>query len=145
MSRFSIKSLFVVVGLAAVMIWTLNSLVTVFSRKDLTITAIGETQYRIYLFAQSNGSLPKQLAELPERPGYRNRTHDAWGKQLIYEIDDSGVITIGSLGRDGDAGGTGDDEDIFRKYRSRDEKSGRFIAGDHLWVVDGEIHDPNSG
>lgn len=137
--------MFVVVGLAAVMIWTLNSLVTVFSRKDLTITAIGETQYRIYLFAQSNGSLPKQLAELPERPGYMNRTHDAWGKQLIYEIDDSGVITIGSLGRDGDAGGTGDDEDIFRKYRSRDEQSGRFIAGDHLWVVDGEIHDPNSG
>lgn len=145
MSRFSIKSLFIVVGLAAVSIWVLNSMVTVIPPKSLTITAIGETHYRIYLFAESNGTLPARLADLPKRHGYTNRIENAWGKPLLYEIDDSGVITLGSLGRDGKVGGEGDDEDIFRKYRTRDEESGRFIASDYLWVVHGEIHDPSGG
>lgn len=145
MSRFPIKSLFAGVGLAAVLIWLLNSLVTRISRRELTITAIGETHFRMYLFAQSNGTLPKQLADLPERIGYANRLFDAWGRPLLFDIDDSGVITLGSLGRDGRIGGDGDNKDIVRKYRSRDAESGRLIAGEDLWVVNGEIHDPNGG
>ncbi len=109
----------------------------------MTRTAIGETHYRIYLFAEKNGKLPQQLSDLPVREGYLNRTTDEWGRPLIYEIDDAGIITLGSFGRDGKSGGSGDDADIFHRYRSRDE-SGRFIAGDHLWVVTGEVHEQDT-
>ncbi|WP_233501922.1 type II secretion system protein GspG [Acaryochloris thomasi] len=113
-------------------------------RSSVTPTAVGETHYRIYLFAKSNHRLPKSLSELPPRQGYVNSTVDLWGRELIYKTDDAGIITLGSYGQDGIIGGAGDDADILYRYRSRDE-SGQFIAANDLWVVEGRIHPENGG
>ena len=139
--QFSIRKASVFVGGCAL----LASLVKVswdavsMPRNAVTPTAIVETHYRIHLFAEQNGRLPKHLSELPKRDEYANRTVDLWGRELIYNIDVNGTITLGSYGRDGEVGGVGEDADMIHEYSSRDE-TGRLIAGDDSWVVDGEIY-----
>ena len=145
-SSLTIRKLFGIVAIAAVVIFFAKSLVDSISipRSAITPSAIGETLSRIHLFAVENDRLPTDLAQLSERHGYANRTDDLWGRELIYRIDTDGIITLGSYGRDGKIGGVDNDADIIRRYRSRDD-SGNFVAGDDLWVVTGEIHEPNGG
>ncbi|MGS5084978.1 type II secretion system protein GspG [Hydrogenophaga sp. A37] len=112
--------------------------VDVIPDRDLTYSAIGETFFRIHLYAKANGTLPPSLNLLPERSGYTNQITDAWHRPLAYDIDADGILTIRSLGQDGAVGGSGDDGDIVVKYRGRDG-TGKVIAGQELWVVDGEI------
>ena len=107
-------------------------------RSAITRSTIEETRYRIYLFAAKNGKLPQRLSELPERDGYNNRMADLWERQLIYEVDDAGIISLVSYGRDGKLGGTSEDTDIIYRYRSHDEK-GEFIVGYDGWLTTGRI------
>jgi hypothetical protein len=81
-----------------------------------------ETQVRIGIYLQQNGGLPETFDLLPVREGYLNRTTDAWGRPLNFQIEGD-RFTLTSLGRDGVSGGTGDDADLIREYR----------------VIDGEI------
>jgi Type II secretion system (T2SS), protein G len=119
--------------------------VDVIPDRDLTYTAISETFFRIHLYAKANGSLPSSLLGLPVRAGYANRTMDAWERPLQYEISDTGVLTVRSLGKDGSTGGNGEDEDIIVRYRGRDE-AGKVIAGHDMWIVDGELaSEPQQG
>jgi hypothetical protein len=53
-------------------------------------------------------------------PGYDTETTDAWGRHLDYSIDDSGVITLRSLGADKHPGGNGDNRDLTGVFNSRD-------------------------
>ncbi|MEM7315733.1 MAG: hypothetical protein AAF497_21555 [Planctomycetota bacterium] len=143
-SPLTIRKLFGIVAVAAAVIFLAKTFIDSISvpRSAITPTVIGETHYRIYLFAAENDRLPTSLEELSERHGHANRTDDLWGRELIYLINDDGIITLGSYGRDGKIGGVDDDTDIIRRYRSRDD-SGKFIAGDDLWVATGEIYEPN--
>ena len=139
-STLTIRKLFGIVAVVAVVLYFCNALLDAVSipRSAITPTAIGETHSRIHIFAATHGRLPAGLDELKERNGYVNRTDDLWGRKLIYEIDAQGIITLGSYGRDGTIGGSGEDADILHRYRSLDE-SGQFIADDNLWVIHGEI------
>ena len=106
--------------------------------EEATVTAIGETFYRIHLFAKTNGALPDKLVELPKRDNYANRVTDGWGRDLLFEIDEDGVMTLRSLGKDGKVGGSGPNRDMVRSYRTRDQDD-RFIVADDMWIVDGEL------
>ena len=145
-STLTIRRLFGIIAIAAVISFLGKIFLDSISipRGAITPTAIGETHYRIYIFASKNQRLPTDLLELNERPGYANRTTDLWGRELIYQVDINGIITLGSYGQDGKLGGSGEDADILRRYRSKDE-SGRFIAGDDLWVATGEIYPEKNG
>ena len=116
------------------------SLVTTISPRDMTLTAIGETHVRMHLYLQEHRQCPETLSQLPQREGYMNRTTDGWDRPLIYSVDDDGVITLSSLGRDGVAGGTDDDRDITRRFRTRND-DGTLNIDDELWTVTSEIHD----
>lgn len=83
----------------------------------MTESAIGETRFRIGLYLAANGHLPPDLAALPNRPGYRNQTTDAWGRPLGYSTAGNDGFTLASLGRDGVVGGRDDDADIERRFR----------------------------
>lgn len=87
----------------------------------MTDTAITETRVRIDMYMTANGKHPKDLSVLPIRQGYVNRTTDGWGRNLIYDVDNEGIISLISLGRDGKPGGEGDDADIGRYYRTRNK------------------------
>ena len=61
-----------------------------------------------------NGNHPPDLSVLPMLNG-DNETSDAWGRPLKYSVDDQGIITLKSLGRDGKRGGEGEDADIIEQ------------------------------
>ena len=105
---------------------------------DMTYTAIGETFYRIHMYAQSNSTIPQSLDALPRRPGYLNRTTDGWDRPLEFIVGTDGTITLRSYGRDGQPGGDGEDRDISRTYRTK-RSDGSFWAAEELWVVEGQV------
>lgn len=94
----------------------LDSLVTRISPRNMTVSAMGETSYRIKMYVDLHGSLPSDFSILPVRSGYMNKTTDYWGRTLTYAPTES-RFTLTSLGRDGRDGGNGDDADIVRRYR----------------------------
>lgn len=108
--------------------------------RDMTNTSIIETTVRIHMYMTANGEYPTNLSVLPIRNGYANRTTDGWGRTLVYDVDDEGIISLESLGRDGKPGGEGDDADIIRRYRTRN-KDGSLCVDDEMWIVDAEIRE----
>jgi len=105
---------------------------------EMTDTAIGETFYRIHIYAQENGKIPTSLDSLPKREGYINRTTDGWDRPLEYRVRPDGIITLTSYGRDGVPGGDGDDADISVSYRTK-RADGSFWAASDLWIVEAEV------
>lgn len=112
------------------------------SPQEDTYTSIGETFYRIHLYMISEGDIPDSLEQLAKRDGYRNKTTDYWNRPLIYSISENGVLSLSSLGADGIPGGSGNDADLSRMYRTRDENGNSTILDD-LWIVTSEIHPPH--
>jgi hypothetical protein len=88
--------------------------------RSLTVTRMFVTKRRILQFAHQNNKLPSTLAELPAMPGYDTETTDAWKRPLDYSTDDSGVVTLRSLGADKRPGGDGDNRDMTGVFISRD-------------------------
>ena len=84
--------------LTAVAVCGCQSFVNVIPPRDMTNTAITETTVRIHMYMTANGKYPDNLSVLPVRDGYANRTTDGWGQNLIYEVDDEGIISLKSLG-----------------------------------------------
>jgi prevent-host-death family protein len=80
-SSLTIRTLLGIVAICAVLVFLGKAFLDSISvpRSAITPTAIGETHYRIYLFAARNGRLPQRLSDLPKRNGYANRTTDLWG------------------------------------------------------------------
>jgi hypothetical protein len=101
----------------------------------VTWHAMDVSFHRIHLYAKANNKLPATIAECRENRGFLHFdwTEDGWGNELIYEVSESGIVSLTSLGADNRPGGIGDDADITESYRTVDE-DGRFIAGDDEWL-----------
>jgi len=103
-----------------------------------TNTSIGETFVRIGIYAERNQEMPRSLDVLPKRSSYANDITDGWKRPLRYDVRDDGIVTLESLGRDGKPGGTGEDQDISRRYYWR-KADGSLWAGSDMWIVEGEV------
>ena len=88
--------------------------------RSLTSGRMFLTKRRIIQFARQHNKLPSTLAELPAMPGYDTETNDAWKRPLDYSFDDSGIVTLRSLGADKRPGGDGDNRDMTGVFISRD-------------------------
>lgn len=77
---------------------------------------------------------PADLRSLPLVDDHGTNTNDGWGRPLIYEVSSDGIISIISLGRDGKPGGTKEDADIRRRYRTLN-KDGMPNVDDEYWIV----------
>ena len=120
MKRLLIVCLIVVGALLAFsVIWSWHGF-AVMSARDLTCTRMFVTKARILEYARTNGKLPPSLSVLPPRPGKDDSIADAWGREIMYEADSSGTVTLKSLGRDGIMGGSGEDVDIICAFDARD-------------------------
>ena len=107
--------IFALAGLSVVAIFLV--FVGVIPKRAITRSAITETSVRIQIYYQRNKRLPADLSVLPIRENYSNRTTDAWDRPLRYTIDSDNSFTLSSFGKDGVAGGTGDNTDLTVKYR----------------------------
>lgn len=106
--------------------------------ETLTRAAVDETMVRIHLYMVEHREYPPDLTVLPEREGYCNQINDAWGRRLLYSVDEDSVITLSSLGRDGKPGGEGSDADIVRRHRTRND-DGSLNIDDEFWISDSEV------
>ena len=97
-----------------------------------------ETFVRIHMYMKEHGQPPPNLAFLPVRKGYMNRTTDGWGRELQYAVNLEGIISLTSLGADGRVGGDGPSADIVGRYRTRNPDGSSCIE-DNLWMVNAEI------
>lgn len=88
--------------------------------RSLTMNRLTVTKRRILQYGHLHNKLPLTLAELPARPGYDNETTDAWQRPLDYSSDESGAVTLRSLGADKLPGGEGDNRDMTGVFMSRD-------------------------
>jgi hypothetical protein len=114
------------------------------SPRGLTRSAITETFVRIHLFAQQSQAIPSSLDVLPRRAGYANRTTDGWGRPLLYERSNDGIIRLTSLGRDGQPGGQAADADMSTAFHSR-KTDGSLWVTSALWIVEAELRDARPG
>jgi hypothetical protein len=86
----------------------------------LTETRMFVTKRRILQYARAQNQLPTDLISLPPMSGYDTSVTDGWGRRLSYQTNSTGIVTLQSLGRDGVAGGSGDDADIVHSFPARD-------------------------
>ena len=119
----------------------LSSLVCVITPVEMTNTAIVESFVRMRMYLAEHHQFPASLDELPRRDGYANRTTDWWRRPLIYKAEQDNFITLLSLGKDGEPGGTGEDADIQRTYRTKNP-DGSWCVHEELWIVTAEVTKP---
>ncbi len=89
------------------------------------------------MYAAKNGYPPRSLEELPQLQGYDNRLMDGWGRKIEYGVIDGKIVELTSRGRDGIRGGTGEDQDIVRRFALRD-KHGHWNAPLCDWLPPNE-------
>jgi hypothetical protein len=82
-----------------------------------TNDAMNETYSRIVGYLRWKKRLPKSLDELRDVDGPDIHATDGWGRPLLYTITSDGFL-LKSLGRDGEPGGSGPDEDHFIHYQT---------------------------
>ena len=119
------KRTFIVLAILAIAVALLTfSAIDWIPPRILTINRMIGLQTRVLQYAQKHGELPKSLTVLPPRNGFDNSLQDAWGRDITYEVSASGMVTFRSLGRDGAAGGLGENADIIRSYWAYDAQGG---------------------
>jgi hypothetical protein len=139
--RYSLRTLLILLAIGPPLGAGGCALVPTIPADDMTDTAIGETRVRIHLYMLAKNEVPPHLAALPKREGYANRITDGWGRPLIYSADKEGIITLTSLGRDGKPGGTGDDADVTKRYRTRN-KDGSLNDDDPYSEIRDDVKSP---
>lgn len=101
----------------------------------LTATRMEVLKRRVLHYAQSHGKLPSSLAALPKMAGYDSSIGDGWKRDIIFEVSASSVVSFRSFGRDGVAGGFGEDADIVRAFPTRDAR-GKWSDEMVEWLED---------
>jgi hypothetical protein len=89
---------------------------------------------RVMQYAREHGVLPTAIEELPVNEGAISQMTDGWGGPIEMIVSDE-EITFRSLGRDAQAGGTGDDRDMIGVFSPR-EPDGRWAHEFADWVKD---------
>lgn len=88
-----------------------DSIVDTIPPHSLTATRLTVTQHRIHRYWTAQGRMPAQPTDLPDEPNRDCSLLDGWGRPFHWQSEGQ-QVTVWSLGRDGQPGGTGDNEDI---------------------------------
>lgn len=111
---------FVVIGVGCVLLlWMLFVRSEVMPPQSRTVVRMHNIARRIIRYALIHNRLPENLMILPDLPEHDNSVTDGWDRDIIYQADPNGDITLVSYGRDGVSGGTGENQDIVGVYSCR--------------------------
>jgi Type II secretion system (T2SS), protein G len=89
----------------------LGTTVDIIPPRDMTVSTLDVTYYRIEAFWNRHGRVPANVGELLDE----NRDcsmKDGWGRELQWLSEGTTKVTVRSLGRDGKPGGTDEDADL---------------------------------
>jgi hypothetical protein len=102
------------------------------------------TLVRIQTYMKEHRLPPPNLSVVPVEDGPLGKPVDGWGREFLYSVDCDGVITLSSLGADGEPGGDNHDADIVMRYRTRNA-DGSLNVDDDDWINSAEIKDDRPG
>jgi Type II secretion system (T2SS), protein G len=88
--------------------------------RSLTSSRMGIVKRRVLQYAKAQGHLPENLAALPPAKDIETKIMDAWNRPLNYIFDESGIVTLSSLGGDQVEGGDGNNADLVGTFSTRD-------------------------
>ena len=86
---------------------------------SMTYASMHMCKRRILRYAREHGQLPPSLDVTQPIEGYHTSIKDAWGLAIDYHVNTDGTVTLRSLGRDRQAGGTDDNLDMIGVFPSR--------------------------
>jgi hypothetical protein len=89
---------------------------------------------RALRYAAAHDALPSSLIDLPPIEGYSNDVTDGWRRPILWRVEGD-EATLTSYGRDGVAGGTGEDADMIGIFQAK-SADGRWAAELSDWRVD---------
>jgi hypothetical protein len=107
------------------------------SPEDETATNMVVLIKKIDEYGRQHKAIPSSLAVLPEEG--TDYTMDGWHRSFQYSVNNN-IITITSLGKDGELGGTGADADISESYYAT-QPDGSLWVGGSLWLDSARVPD----
>jgi hypothetical protein len=113
------RQLAITVVIALGIVLTLPLLVDRMPPRSKTETNMVILKRAILDFTHRHGRMPRDLAELSSSSeAWDPRwTFDAYGNQIRYQSEANSEVSLLSLGKDGQPGGTGDDEDVIHSFK----------------------------
>ncbi len=101
--------------------------------RSLTSSRMGIVKRRVLQYAKAQGHLPETLAALPPATDIETKITDAWNRPLDYTFDESGMVTLRSLGGDKAEGGDLNDADLVGTFSSKDAE-GNWLPDTASWT-----------
>jgi hypothetical protein len=86
--------------------------VNVIPPKNLTETRLAVTNSRIEQYWEAHRRVPDRPDQLPVQKNRDCSMTDGWGRQLQWDSNGVSRVRVWSFGRDGIAGGTGEDTEL---------------------------------
>ncbi|WP_421792896.1 type II secretion system protein GspG [Hyphobacterium sp.] len=83
------------------------------ANSDTAAAQIESIATQLNFYRLENGDYPDDLSALVLEDN-QSVPNDPWDQPYVYEYLGTGQARIGTYGRDGEEGGEGEDEDIFR-------------------------------
>ena len=120
MFRFLSPRILLVCSIAVLSIAAMLLLVDTVPPRSLTHAHMHMMKRRILRYAGTHDALPTSIEQLPRIDGFANEVTDGWGRAILWQIKD-GEFTLISYGRDGMAGGDGEDADMIAVFRVKTE------------------------
>jgi hypothetical protein len=111
--RFHFSWIIILLLIIFILTFFIAERITPNERIDSTIIRLS---FRIHNYLKLHGKLPENLHVLPLDRGYTNSIKDGWGREIGYDITKNNEVVLTSLGKDGKAGGTGENMDIVVQY-----------------------------
>lgn len=105
----------------AVSLWVIYSSLVSSPPGASTLTTLHFAKRRVTRFVRLHNHLPSALADTEPLP-YRKQEGicDEWGKTIIFEVSENGVVSLKSLGSDMKVGGTECAKDLFGTFDPKD-------------------------
>jgi hypothetical protein len=138
MPRFTLKRLFIATALVTTgcgaLYITGELLVTRIPPRSNTVGTMHMMKRRILRYASAHNAAPTSVDQLPLIEGYWNDVVDAWNRPILLKIEGN-EATLTSYGRDGRAGGVGDDADMTGVFLMKND-SGQWAGEFDEWQID---------
>lgn len=82
-----------------------------------TQTRLKAIERRLDHYYELHSQIPLSIDSLSTLPDYDDKNQDEWGRDFRWDLkEDGSVLVVTSLGRDGAAGGSGDNSDLELYY-----------------------------
>jgi len=129
------KTILFGIATAVVLIVVLNSFVDRIPPRPLTNVVMNMSKRRILRYAAKHDDLPKRLSQTEAISGHHSSLKDGWGRDIDYAVSSNGTVTLTSLGKDKEVGGTKENADMIGVFQTK-KANGKWEDESAEWAID---------